>query len=94
MKKAQHNLKRTNYGELKNNNLYRFTLIFIFCTICFIACNQEENAFNKAETDKSLQLYQNFIQKYPNSKWTNKAKQRISELNFWMKADSFNIAAF
>ncbi len=64
-------------------------LLFVACMLMFAACsgNQAEELYKTAEFEElqknhehALQLYDEIVQKHPESEYAQKAKERISEL--------------
>jgi len=66
---------------MKTQRIFFARLLIIFCLIPFIVgCASVSYLYNKARELDTIEAYEEFIQKYPDSKLANEAKKRIEEL--------------
>lgn len=66
-----------------------FVIILLATTLH--QCTSSENKFQKAEEQRSQELFEEFINKYPESELVDSAMSRIAEIKFWEKiGSSFN----
>ena len=64
----------------------RFFLIIILAVLLFITgCATEERAWNKAKEENSIWSYEEFLLKYPEGDYTEKAKLVLEEI-YWQAA--------
>lgn len=52
------------------------------CFLVFISCSSVKEDWQKAESENSVQAYQEFVVKHPNNTLAAEAKQKIMELSF------------
>lgn len=64
---------------MKNQSI---TITLIISFLFFISCNNSEKKFNKAKATNTIAAFEQFIQQYPESKYTELAKDIIDSLAY------------
>lgn len=66
---------------MKTQRIFLTRLLVIFSLLIFIVgCASVSSLYNKARELNTIEAYEEFIQKYPDSELANEAKKRIEEL--------------
>lgn len=63
--------------------LIRFSLLIIgIALFLFVGCSKDKQDWKNAKKINSIESYQNFIQEYPESKFTGSAKSKIDSIAY------------
>jgi hypothetical protein len=68
--------------------------LFFVSLILFIACDSSEKSFKKAQNENTIQSYENFIIKYPDSELIEEAKLQIKELHLKFAIENETIEGY
>lgn len=72
----------------------KWLILAIIAALLLVSCSSEKRDWAKAESENTIQSYENFLECHPESSFANTAKSRL-ELLYFRKADSANtIQAF
>ena len=56
----------------------------------FFSCDRTKKEFEAAQKINTVQAYKQFLQKYPDSKWVEKSKEAIIEIEFFIEQEQIN----
>jgi hypothetical protein len=69
-------------AHISKRRLVSFNVLAIFSLLLLASCSNPEKEFKKAETTGTQQAYEQFVQRFPDSQFSDLARQRIDDLAF------------